>query len=198
MYVLGASGHAKAILDLLVDPTVVKGIFDDDIQIKCLMEFEVFSPVPRNLPNDAPFIIAVGNNKLRKKIAETILSDHKFLNITHASAILSRHIKIGVGNVVMESAIIKIDSDVGNHVIVNTKASIDHDCKIENYVHLAPGSTLCGGVKVGEGTLIGAGAVVLPNVSIGKWCTIAAGSVVHQSVADNQTWIGKSLKLNIK
>lgn len=196
MYFIGASGHAKAVLDLLEDHSVVKGLYDDNLRLKNLMGLEVISPVPEFLPNDAPYIIAIGNNSIRKKITETILREHKFFNVIHASAILSKHIEFGLGNVVMESAIVKVGSVVGDHVIVNTKASIDHDCIIEDYVHLAPGSTLCGGVKVGEGTLIGAGAVVLPNVSIGKWCTIAGGSVVHQSVADGHTWIGKSLKVN--
>lgn len=196
MYVIGASGHAKALLDLLKDQTLVKGVFDDDIKIKSLLGHEVISPMPEVLPIDAPFIIAIGQNLIRRKIAESFLRGRKFLNVIHSSAILSKHAKIGFGNVIMELAIVKIGSIIGNHVIINTKASVDHDCIVEDYVHLAPGSTLCGGVHVSEGTLIGAGAVVLPNIKIGKWCTIAAGSIVHQSVADGQTWIGKSLKGN--
>ncbi|GAB2614326.1 acetyltransferase [Belliella aquatica] len=196
MYVIGASGHAKALLDLLIDQTIVKGIFDDNSDIKRLLTHEVTSPIPKYLPSDAPYIIAIGQNTIRKKIVTTQLNEHSFLNVIHPSAILSNNISIGLGNVVMELAIVKIGSTIGNHVILNTKASIDHDCTIEDYVHIGPGSTLCGGVKVSEGTLVGAGSVILPNIEIGKWCTIAAGSVVHQSVADGQTWIGKSLKVN--
>lgn len=196
MYVIGASGHAKALLDLLIDQTVVKGIFDDDVKIKSLLGHEVTSPIPKHLPSDAPYIIAIGNNMTRRKIVTTLLREHNFLNVIHPSAILSKHVKIGLGNIVMELAIVKIGSSVGNHVVLNTKSSIDHDCTIEDYVHIGPGSILCGGVLVSEGTLVGAGTVILPNIKIGKWCTIAAGSVVHQSVADGQTWIGTSLKVN--
>ncbi|AFL84661.1 sugar O-acyltransferase, sialic acid O-acetyltransferase NeuD family [Belliella baltica DSM 15883] len=196
MYIIGASGHAKAILDLIEDLEIVKGVFDDDIHVKSLKGFEVISPVPAVLPNDSPYIIAIGQNSVRKKIAQNFLDKHDFLNIIHSSSIMSKSIKIGVGNVIMEAAIIKVDSIIGNHVILNTKASIDHDCIIEDFVHIAPGATLCGGVFVGEGTLIGAGSVILPNIKIGKWCKIAAGSVVYHSVADGQTWIGKTLKVN--
>jgi len=196
MYVIGASGHAKALIDLLIDQTMVKGIFDDNSDIKSLLTHEVTSPIPKHLPRDAPYIIAIGPNTIRRKVVTTQLVEHSFLNVIHPSAILSKNISIGLGNVVMELAIVKIGSKIGNHVILNTKASIDHDCIIEDYVHIGPGSTLCGGVKVSEGTLVGAGSVILPNIIIGKWCTIAAGSVVHKSVADGQTWIGKSLKVN--
>lgn len=196
MYIIGASGHAKAIIDLFEDKNAIKSIFDDDIQIKKLLDFEVVSPVPVLLPDDAPYIIAIGNNKIRKNLAETILSKSDFLNVVHSSAILSKNLNLGYGNVVMELAIIKVGSTIGNHVILNTRTSVDHDCIIEDFVHLAPGVSLCGGVSVGEGTLVGAGSVVLPNIKIGKWCTIGAGSVVHQSISNGQTWIGDSLKIH--
>lgn len=196
MYLIGASGHAKAVLDLLIDRTIVKGIYDDDITIKSILGHEVISPIPNILPSDAPYIIAIGHNLLRKNIKEARLKGQDFVNVIHSSAILSKYIVFGTGNIVMELAIVKVGSSIGNHVILNTKSSVDHDCIIEDYVHLAPGAVLCGGVSIGEGTLVGASAVILPNIKIGKWCTIAAGSVVHQSMADGQVWIGQSLKSN--
>lgn len=194
MYIIGASGHAKAVIDLLKDKSIIKAVFDDDIQIIHVMGLPVTSPIPVNLPKDFPYFIAIGHNRIRLDIVSQKLSSVNFTNIIHSSAILSNTVVLGEGIVIMEGAIVKVDSQVGNHVIINTGATIDHDCVLADYVHVAPDSTLCGGVRVGEGTLIGAKSVVLPNVNIGKWCTIAAGSTVHQNVPDGSLWIGSKLK----
>ncbi|SIS97658.1 acetyltransferase [Belliella pelovolcani] len=195
MYIIGASGHAKAVIDLLKDKSIIKAVFDDDVKIIHVMGLPVTSPIPSNLPKDSPYFIAIGHNRIRLDIVNQKLSSVNFTNIIHPSAILSNTVVLGEGVVIMENVIIKVDSQVGNHAIINTAATIDHDCVLADYVHVAPGSTLCGGVNVGEGTLIGAKSVVLPNINIGKWCTIAAGSTVHQNMPDGSLWIGSKLKM---
>lgn len=193
MYIFGASGHGKAIIELLEIQGQVEGVFDDDPLCKEVLGYPV-SRLPEDLDLTSSYFIAIGDNKIRKKIVQRIQAKVTYGTLIHPSAIVSRRSAIGGGTVVMEGAIIKVDSSVGEQVIINTGASVDHDCQVADFVHLAPRATLCGGASVGEGTLVGAGAVVIPGVKIGSWCKIGAGSTVTKDVPDGATWIGTGLK----
>ncbi|MBQ5635262.1 MAG: acetyltransferase [Alistipes sp.] len=181
MYLYGASCHAKVIIDILEACGVeVEGLFDDN---EALSELQGY-PVSRyDAACEAEKIVSIGNNIVRKAIAERI--GGRFGIAVHPSAILSPRAKIGEGTVVMHGAIVQADVQIGKHAIVNTGATIDHECVIGDYAHISPNATLCGNVVVGEGTQIGAGAVVVPGVRIGKWSLICAGSVVTKDIPDN-------------
>ncbi|WP_339922440.1 acetyltransferase [uncultured Cyclobacterium sp.] len=192
MYIFGASGQARAIIDIL-DPAVkIAGVFDDDTTIKEVLGFKVSGPVPDSFVFDQPLFIAIGNNKRREQLYLKFQKRTKFGIIVHESALVSKRSFIDEGTVVMEGAIIKVNATIGKQVIVNTSSSIDHDCVVGDFVHIAPQATLCGGAQIGEGTLVGANSTILPNVKIGKWCTIAAGAVVSKDLTDGATQIGYS------
>ena len=189
--IIGASGHAKAVIDLLDDKSIIAGVFDDSPQIKEIFGIAVQCPSSKIIGEKGRVFIAIGDNEIRKKLVGQLSSGTEYKLIVHKSAILSNSVKIGNGTVAIERAIIKVDTEIGNHVILNTGASIDHDCSIGSFVHVGPG--LCGNVKVGEGTLISAGSVVIPGISIGDWCTIGAGSVVHKDAPNGAKWIGDKM-----
>ena len=181
IYLYGAGGHAKVILDILKSNGInVSEIFDDNPAIESFMGIPVSHAGIRS-----PLIISIGDNRIRKDIAEKISGD-VFCSFLHdRSAIISDCASIEKGTVVMQGAIIQSSARIGKHCIINTGASIDHDCLIQDYVHIAPQCALCGNVKIGEGSFIGAGAVIIPNVRIGKWSVIGAGSVVAEDIPDN-------------
>lgn len=189
MLLYGASGHAKVIIDCLEASKVsIDGIFDDDLNKKYLLTYDVLGTYDDCLLRNKEIIISIGDNQIRKKKSNEIV--HRFGKVVHPTAIIQQNVLIGEGSVIFHHAIIQSSTQIGNHVIVNTKASIDHDCIIENYVHIAPSATLCGGIMVGEGTLIGAGAIIIPNLSIGKWATVGAGAVVINNVPDYAVVLG--------
>ena len=187
----GAGGHAKVILNILKSNGItVSEIFDDDFTVESLMEIPV-----THSEIHFPLIISIGNNRIRKTIAEKINADLFSPFLCDKSAIISDCASIGNGTVVMQGAIIQSSVKIGKHCIVNTGASVDHDCLIRDYVHIAPRCTLCGNVTVGEGSFIGAGTVVIPNIRIGKWSVIGAGSVVTRDVPDNVVAYGSPCKI---
>jgi sugar O-acyltransferase (sialic acid O-acetyltransferase NeuD family) len=189
MYLYGASGHAKVIIEILeLCGIKVKGLFDDNPQIKNILDYKVVGAYNSSILNNDQLIISIGNNELRKKISEKL--NPAFGKAIHPSAIISKSSLIGNGSVIMGNAIINSDTKIGNHAIINTSASIDHDCKIEDFVHISPNATLCGGVFIGEGTNVGAAAVIIPGINIGKWATIGAGAVVIKDVPDYVTVVG--------
>ena len=190
MYLYGASGHAKVIIDILNALNIdVEGMFDDDESINQLMTI----PVSHEWKGESPIVVSIGNNKTRKQIVERLVCD--FGTVIHPSSIVSPTATIGTGSVVMQGAVVQSGAVVGKHCILNTGASVDHECVIEDYVHISPQATLCGNVHIGEGAWIGAAAVVIPGVKIGKWAVVGAGSVVVDDVPDGVVAYGNPCRI---
>lgn len=137
------------------------------------------------------FILGIGNNTIRKKVAKLILSQNKrLLNIIDSSSHISEYISIGQGNFIAKNATINILAKIGDYCILNTGCIVEHECRISNGVHIAPGAVLLGNVTVGEQSFIGANAVVKENITIGRNVTIGAGTVVLKDVPDNSKIVG--------
>ena len=179
MYLYGASGHAKVIIDILrANQIEINGLVDDNPNVQELLGISVL----HQSNGLSPFIISLGHTQIRKTIAEQLKTS--FGKAIHPSAIISPNSLIDEGTVVMQGAIVQSCATIGKHCIINTGASVDHECVIEDYVHISPHATLCGNVHVGEGSWVAAGSVVLPGVKIGKWSVIGAGSVVAKDIPD--------------
>ncbi|SFW25926.1 acetyltransferase [Chitinophaga sancti] len=189
IYLYGASGHAKVILEILEHQgTKAAGLFDDNQELHSLWEYEVHRYAPEWNSKISGMLIALGNNNVRKLIAEKL--NVPFIKGIHPGASVSGRAVLGDGSVVMAGVTINADAVIGRHCIINTNASVDHDCAIEDYVHISPNVAVCGGVTIGEGAHIGAGAVIKPGIVIGRWATIGAGCVVIRDVAENAVVIG--------
>ena len=190
MYLYGAGGHAKVIMDILkAQGDTIEGVVDDNPEAKEIHGI----PVTHDSVGLTPMIVSIGDNATRKKIVEKL--DCKFGKAVHPSALISDTVTIGEGTVVMHGAIIQADSQIGRHCIINTGSQIDHECQISDYVHVSPNATLCGAITIGEGTWIGAGAVIITGVKIGKWSVIGAGTVVTKDIPDNVLAYGNNCKV---
>lgn len=190
MYLYGASGHAKVIIDMLERSGIeVHGLFDDNPAIAALLGYPCLGPYAAYPhPIQAELIISIGDNHIRKTIADKL--PLQYGSCAHPSAILSRHSQLGAGTVAMARAVVNPGTSIGRHVILNTACSVDHDCTLADFVHISPNATLCGGVSIGEGAHIGAAAVVAPNLSIGAWAVIGAGAVVVKDVPERAVVVG--------
>lgn len=183
----GASGHAKVIMDIIKAQGDETGLlYDDNPHCSEIHNRPVLSASESNI--EAPLIISIGSNKIRKLISERYPIQYE--KAVHPSAIISPSATIGQGTVVMQGAIIQADASIGKHCIINTGASVDHECVIDDFAHISPHATLCGNVHIGEGSWIGAGTTIIPGIRIGKWCIIGAGSVVVHDVPDGSTAYG--------
>ena len=179
MYLYGVSGHAKVIKEIIEsNGQNLKGVVDDNLDLKefCGM------PVEHKAGDFEPFIVSIGNNKVRKEIVSRLKSS--FFKTIHPNAIISQSASINDGSVVMAGVVVNAEARIGRHCIINTGAIIDHECCLQDYVHISPNATLCGNVYVGEGTWIGAGSTVIQGVKIGCWSQVGAGSVVVNDIPD--------------
>jgi acetyltransferase EpsM len=191
VYLYGAGGHAKVVIDILKFNRIkVPEIFDDNPAVCTFMGIPV-----SHADVYSPLIISIGDNAVRSRIAER-LKDTVFSPAVFAqSVITSDSVSVGEGTVVMQGSIIQSSVRIGRHGIINTRAAIDHDCRLLDYVHIAPGAILCGNVEVGEGAFIGAGVIIKPGIRIGKWSLIGAGAVVVKDIPDHVTAFGNPCKI---
>ncbi|WP_367279623.1 acetyltransferase [Ulvibacterium sp.] len=191
--IYAASGHAKVVLDIAksIDLPVV-GVYDDDVSLQQIAGFHIQQPQKGvKIPN---IIIAIGNNAVRKTIAQgkdlTLAA-----GLVHLSAQVGGAVFIGKGSVVMANVVINNSAKIGENCILNTSSVVEHDCELEDFVHVSPNATLAGGVSVGEGTHIGANAVVIPGIKIGKWAVVGAGAVILRDIPDYAVVVGNPGKI---
>ncbi|RQP16733.1 MAG: acetyltransferase [Parapedobacter sp.] len=192
LYLYGASGHGKVVVEIAESLGFdIGGFVDANPMIRELLKYPVSTELPLG---DHVFFISIGNNSIRKKLAND-LSYKQFETLVHANAIISQRADIGAGTVIMGGATVNVGAKIGSHCIINTNASVDHDCVIADFVHISPNVALAGDVKVGEGAHIGIGACVIQGINIGKWCTIGAGAVIIDDIPDGATVVGNPGKI---
>lgn len=179
--ILGASGHAKVVADIIEK--------SGDIVVRCLENNDGIE----KYRNTCSFIIAIGDNYLRKKLA----TEFNYLNwytAIHPSAQIGKNVKIGCGSMVMANVVINPSAIIGNHTIINTSAVIEHDNIVGDYVHISPRVVLGGTVSIGECSHIGIGASVSNNISVGSDIIVGAGAVVINNLIKSSTYVGVPAK----
>jgi UDP-perosamine 4-acetyltransferase len=195
--ILGASGHAKVIIDILQDAggLEIVGCTSGDPGAAPLLGIPVLgddSVLPGLYASGVrKAFVAVGSNRLRQKLIRHVSAlGFEPVQAVSPKAVVSRRAALGAGVAVMPGAVINVCSRLGDGVIVNTGATVDHDCVLEPYVHIAPGTNLAGCVHLGEGAFLGTGARVIPQISIGPWSVVGAGAVVIRDIPGFATAVG--------
>lgn len=191
LIIVGAGGHGKVIADNALKNGYKNICFVDDNATGDMMGCPIIGTsreIEQLNDGETDFIIGIGNNELRRTIAETYLVN--WVSIVHPSAQIAFNAEIGKGTVVMANAVINICTKIGKHCIINTNAVIEHDNVIEDYVHISPSVTLGGTVHIGEQTHMGIGATVINNTDICENCIIGAGAVVVKKIEQSGTYVG--------
>lgn len=188
---IGGSGHAKVIIDCVrASGSEVFGILDDGIPAGTrVLDVPVLGPTDDYIRYpDHPFLIAIGNNTVRRLIAEK--TEVRWATVIHPRATVSPYAKLGEGTMVMPNATVNAGAILGRHCIVNTGAVVEHDNILEDFVHISPNAALGGTVRVGAETHIGIGACVRNNINICGGCSIGAGAAVVRDISEPGTYIG--------
>ena len=199
--IIGASGHARVIADIVkINGDNIIGFLDDnaEIQGKTIFDGKIVlgdtSEESVKKYADCYFIIGIGSHRVRKIISEKY-SNLKWYTAIHPSSIIGSDVSIKEGTVIMAGTVINTGTVVGKHCIVNTSSSLDHDNILEDYVHISPGSHLAGTVRISEGTWICAGVTIINNITIGKNNIIGAGATVIKNIEEeDSTFVGIPVK----
>ena len=191
LVIVGAGGHGKVIADIALKNGYTDISFVDDKNEGNCMGFPIVGKSADITSFDdgkTDFVIGIGNNSTRKKIAEMYCVN--WVTLVHPSAQIAFCVELGKGTVVMANAVINSCAKIGEHCIINTGAIIEHDNVIEGYVHISPNATLGGTVCVGSLTHVGIGATVKNNIIICSDSTIGAGAVVIRNISVSGIYVG--------
>lgn len=193
--VIGCSGHAKVVLDIidrssgfqvigLVDS--FKPVGEEFQRYKVLgSEYDIPELVRRHGVSGG--FVAIGHNWIRSQMAERIqqvVPDFDFVNVIHPSANVARDVQIGSGVAIMAGASINPGTRVGDFCFVNTNASVDHDNVLDEFSCLQPNAATGGNVRVGSFSAISIGANVIHGINIGSHTVVGAGSTVLTDLPD--------------
>ncbi len=190
--VIGAGGHAKVVADIILKSgDELVGFLDDNTALPSqIIGYPYLGKIKHyeKYADECCFVIGIGSNSIRKKIAENMNAN--WYTAIHPSAQIAIDTVISEGTVVMANAVINTSAVIGKHCIINTCAVIEHDNIIGDYVHISPNVSLCGNVKIGDLTHIGAGATIKNNISICDDVIVGAGGIVVKNIKDNGVYIG--------
>ena len=203
LVMLGAGGHAKVLLSLVIaSGRQVQGICDPELYrrgivmwrgIRVLGGDEALEQLDCANVGLINGIGQVVGSNLRQKIYERAVSEgFRFPVLVHPAAFVDGSAVLAEGVQVMAGAIIQPDVKIGSNTIVNTRASVDHDCNVAAHVHIAPGATLCGNVQVSTCAFIGAGATVIQGLVVGEYAVVGAGAVMLRNLPARYLLLGQA------
>jgi sugar O-acyltransferase (sialic acid O-acetyltransferase NeuD family) len=203
--IIGAGGHAKEILQIVLDSNAVSAtweisgfiIIGDFHAPERLMGYPVHRGVRWIEENpDVHLIVGVGNPAARQKLAKIISEFHnKWATLIHPRAWVGDDVILGPGSIIFAGALVNTDVRIGDHVHVNLNCTISHDSTLGNYVTLGPGVCVSGNVQLADGVECGAGVILIPREAVGAWSVVGAGTVVTKSLPSNVTAIGAPARI---
>lgn len=193
---LGAGGHGRDVLDAArAQGRHIIGFIDENDKLhgQVINRIPVLGGLEWLLKHrDSQVILAVGNPKMRKKMADFI--DLHSLDlaepIIHPTAYVSSNAQIGRGSVVLAGTAIQPQVKIGRHVYISTVSTLGHDTIVEDFTSTNPGVQVGGETILGTGSFIGIGATVLPRLRIGEWTNVGAGAVVIHHLPPHVTAVG--------
>ena len=188
LYIYGAGGHSRVIVDTAIRVGVKHIVFvDDNPKVQELQGWPVVAAASITTKGWARtrYIVAIGLNRIRAEIFNHLMQIGATpVSLIDPSSVVSPYAIVGSGSFVAPGVIINTGAKIGNNCIINTASSIDHDCILGAHVQISPQACLTGNVRLGEGVMVGAGATIVPGCTIGTYSIIGAGSVVTRDLPE--------------
>ncbi len=192
--IVGSSGHAKVIIDIVEkrEQFKIAGLIDSFRQVgETTLGYTILG-AEADLPalvvehDVTGILIAIGDNFVRSAVAGRVAEmcpDLPFFTAIHPSAVIGSRVTIGPGTVVMAGAVVNPHCVIERCSIINSRASLDHDSVMGEFSSLAPGVTTGGNCTIGAFAAVGIGATLKHGTAIGEHTVIGAGATVLDSVA---------------
>lgn len=193
---LGYSGHAYVVLDAANEAGIAinhyadkKEASDNPFNLEYL-GYEGNSDF-MGWDEQYNFILGIGDNRIRAKLAALIKQKNKnLLKVIHPASKISQNVKIGDGTFLAPHVAVNVLSEIGEFVILNTGSIIEHECSIADGVHIAPGAVLAGNVNIGKRSFIGANAVIKEGVTVGDDVIVGAGATIIKNIPSGNKVVG--------
>lgn len=148
---------------------------------------------------DMGYVIGIGDNGIRQRIAKHNVERVKFVNLIHPNATFGRGqrelIEAKRGVIICAGVRFTNNIQVGDFCIFNLNSTISHDVVIDEFVYVAPGAHITGNVHIKKRVWIGTGVSINQGTEtlkrrIGSDTTIGSGAVVVRDCEPNAIYVG--------
>lgn len=114
----------------------------------------------------------------------------KFENFIHPSAMISKSVSIGRGNVILANAVLNSNVKLGNFNTINSGTLLGHDIEIGNYNYFAAQVCVGSGLKIKNENFFGLNTSIRNGISLGNRNIVGMASNITKDVSDNNILYG--------
>lgn len=193
IFILGAGGHTRSLINLLeYNNFEIGGIYDDhfdDHNEEIINTYTVIGK-PDALKKTELAVLSFGESEKRKQLFLQLKDQILKENLVHPKAIIENYFETGFSNQIFANVFINSNVRIGVNNIINTGAILEHEVSIGDHNHISVGSIVCGRVTIGNGCFIGAGATIIDKLKITNDVIIGANSVVINNIDQPGTYVG--------
>lgn len=147
--------------------------------------------VARTSGREIWFCCGIGNNAIRKRLAEKLeRAGWRAATLIAPTAVVAATAIVGDGTYLGHQCFVGPEARIGRHALINVHASVGHHSVLGDYAQVCPGACVSGLAQIGEGGFVGSNGVLAPGVSIGRWSVVAAASLAARNLGEGATAIG--------
>jgi len=200
--IVGAGHQGRNVADILVrGGTAVAGFLDDTRTLgERVNGVAVLGGFDRaadgELLQHAAFIVALGDNRIRRELSRAIWQRGGVLaSAIHPAADVSPSARLGAGICVQAFARILSNASVGDFALVEGLTTIGSDVVLGEAAFVGPGAQVTAGAALGEGAYVGANAIVVGPARVGAHTVVGAGAVVRGDLPERVLAVGAPCRI---
>ena len=184
---MGSGGHGRCCLDIARDMNIYDQIafLDDNHVHETINDCQVIGTVDEMstyYPEYPDIFIAVGNNKLRKKLSMQAKEIGYYCpSLISPDCYISRFAHIGEGTVVFPHAVIEANANIGEGCIISSNVTINHDAVIEDYCLIYCSTVIRPNTYIGSLSRIGNNCTIISGSKIKAGSDIRDGLIIEPS-----------------
>lgn len=147
LLIIGAGGHGKVVAETALQSGLwdIAGFCDDTIPAGTIVmdDITIISKLSgiENISFDS-FIVAIGNNQVRKDIFLKLITHFKAATIIHPFTHVSAHSSVEEGCIILPGAVISFGAEIGANCIIGSNVHIDHESEIGAHCHIGNGTSI--------------------------------------------------------
>lgn len=184
--IIGHGGFAKEVEAWARNTYQCSFYVDDEYAGRGALPLSSFDPTKQKA------VIAIGDPSTRRRIADSLPKETKYVTLIHPSAqiIDPSTTLLMKGVIICAGAILTHDIIVSEHTHININTTIGHNSRIGRYNTISPAVNISGNVTTGSYVYLGTNSSIKEKVTITANTTIGMGSVVIKDVRQSGTYVG--------
>ncbi len=199
LYIVGAGGHGREILDVVeainaVEPTWdFKGFVANDPGDAAVLDrrrTRVTLTSEELAETGAPFVLAIGDGAVRRRLDCGVLAGGESPPLVHPTSIVAPGADLADGVFVPAGCEVGESVEIGRHSTLNINVEIGRRSRLSDYATVSPGCVIGPRAQIGEAAFLGIGASVVSGTTVGAGARIGAGAVVEANVDPGSTVVG--------